>query len=172
MSNVSIHIEHESDLQAGLRFEEFPDELRDALRNEISALTREAFGRYRSRVPVRTGKLLGQVREAVHSDPDKVRGAVYIDGKGSGGASDFAKAGALEYGSTGKKFKVSGGPLSLDHVFEEHLAAPMVTIRKAYRRASSIMEHAFARGTIEAMAPEIKSRLEAVVSRAVADAND
>lgn len=177
--HVYIRISSDSDLRAGLRFEEFPNQLAEALRDEISAITREAFIRYRSSVPVRTGKLLGQVREAVHYDaadrhrgPAQIRGVVYIDGKGSGSKSDYAKAGALEYGSTGKKFKVAAHDMSLRHVFEEALAAPTTVLVKAFERHSTIKPHRFARGTINAMAPEVNRRLEAIVTRTVGAAND
>lgn len=167
-----IRIDIAGDRQSGLRFEEFPDHLRDALRDEISALTREAFGRYRAQVPVKTGKLQRQVREAVHNDPDKVKGVVYIDGKGSGSGSDFAKAGALEYGSTGKKFDVKAHRMNLSHVFERALAAPMNVLVKASKRHSTIREHRFARGTIESMSSDVLKRLNAVVERTIAQDND
>lgn len=170
---INVHIANESALQAGLRFEEFPDELRDALRNEISALTRELLNRERPAVPVQTGKLVSQIRDAVHNDPERIRGVVYLAGKGSGSGSDFAKAGALEYGSkTGKRFKVVAHEMSLDHVFEEHLAAPITVLTKAYERSGGLKPHRFARGALESKSSEIVQRLEAVVARATANFHD
>ena len=167
-----LHIEVDNDLRAGLKFEEFPDALREELVAEIDALAHEAFTRERAAIPVRTGKLQGQLRQVTHNDPKRIKGAIYIDGQGSGSGSDFAKAGALEYGSTGRKFDVGARRMKLDHFWEHRLRAPMEVLVKAYSRHSTIMEHRFARGTLEAMAPEILQRLEAVVAKTTKQASE
>lgn len=167
-----IRIDIAGDRQSGLRFEEFPDHLRDALRDEISALTREAFGRYRAQVPVKTGKLQRQVREAVHNDPDKVKGVVYIDGKGSGSGSDFAKAGALEYGSTGKKIKVTKRTTSKSGLWDRLVNGPKARLQSFYYRTPNIREHRFARGAIESISSDVLKRLNAVVERTIAQDNE
>lgn len=166
-----IRIDIEGDRQAGLRFEEFPDDLRDDLRAEIDALSNELFGRIEGAVPRLSGDLAGKVRRQMFVDKDKITGRVTIDGKGSGKGSDFAKAGALEYGSTGKKFKVAAHSAKLNHLWSERLAAPMTVLVKAHERPSTIREHAFMRGPLRAMQGEAVARLNAVVERAVDVAN-
>ena len=166
-----IRIDVAGDRQAGIRFEEFPDALRDDLRKEISALSLELFGRIEARVPRLSGDLASNVRHQLFVDKDKITGRVAMDGRGTGKGSDFAKAGALEYGSTGKKFKVAAHSAALDHYWEEKLAAPITVLVKAHKRASTIGEHAFMRGPLQAMQPEVVERLNAVVERAVQEAN-
>lgn len=166
-----IHIDVTGARNAGLRFEEFPSELHDELMQEIDALTIELYALVQAATPTRTGKLHSQERTKLFDDGNKIKGSVFIAGKGSGSNSDFAKAGALEYGSTGEDFRVAAHPMQLDHFLNEKFDAPITVMVKAHDRASSIAEHAFLRGPLAAMTPEVLARLNAVVDKAVAKVN-
>ncbi len=168
--NDEVRIDIAGDRQAGLRFEDFPDHLHDNLRGEIDALTKELFGRIQSATPVGTGKLRSQQRMRLFDQEDRIRG--YINIAGEKGSTDHAKAGALEYGSRGKPSKVGAHQMKLDHFWRNRLNAPITVLVNSYFRTPNISEHAFMRGPLDAMRPEILQRLNAAIERAVADAND
>lgn len=172
MADEFLRIDLDNDRWVSLRFEKFPEELRDDLLDEIEDLTAELYLRERAAIPVRTGKMQGQLKKKVWNDPKRIKGVVDFDGKGSGSGSDFAKYGALEYGSTGRPFKVRAHPMQLTHFLQHQFDAPMRVLVKAHERIGKIREHRFARGTLEAMTPEILERLNAVVERATAAANE
>ena len=165
-----IRIGIDGERQTGLRFEDFPDELHDDLVGEIDGLTRELFARIQSATPVGTGKLRSQQRMRLYDQKDRIKG--YISVAGEKGSTDYAKAGALEYGSRGKPIKVGAHQMKLDHFWRTRLAAPITVLVGAYDRTPKIAEHAFMRGPLEAMRPEILQRLNAAVEKAVAGANE
>lgn len=167
-----IRIDIAGDRQSGLRFEEFPDDLRDDLRAEIDELSHDLLGRIEAAVPTNTGKLRSQVRLRMFEEDDRIRGYIDIAGQGSGSQSDFAKAGALEYGSTGKPSKISAHQMKLDHFWHQRLNAPINVLVDAYNRTPTIAEHSFMRGPLTAMRPEILQRLGNTVEQAVAGANE
>lgn len=166
MDNIRINIT--GDRQAGLKFEEFPDDLYEDLRREIDSLTHELFGLVQAATPSRTGELRSQERVRIFTDKNRITG--YIDVAGKSGSQDFAKAGALEYGAH-RKTKVSAHSMKLDHVWGEMLNAPINVMVAAYERTPNIAEHAFERGPLAIMQPEILGRLNAAVEQAVAKAN-
>lgn len=168
--NDQIRIDIEGDRQSGLRFEEFPDHLHDEFLAEINSLSNELANRIEAAAPSKTGTLRSQVRLRMFDQEDRIRG--YIDIEGRKGSTDFAKAGALEYGSKGKPTKISAHNMRLDHYWNHRLAAPTTVLVEAYERTPDIAEHSFMRGPLAAMRPEILKRLTDVVERAVADAND
>ena len=88
----SIRISITGDHEVGLRFDEFPDDLYDALRQEIEALSAELLAAVEAATPSRTGKLRSAERLRIFTDPDSIKGYVDV-------SADFAKAGALEYGA-------------------------------------------------------------------------
>ncbi len=172
MADEFLRIDLDNDRWVSLRFEKFPEDLRADLLDEIEGLTSELFAREQAAIPVRTGKMRSQLYHKVWNDPKRIKGVVNFDGQGSGSSSDFAKFGALEYGSTGEPFNVAAHPMQLNHFMEHQFAAPMTVMVKAHQRAGRIMEHRFARGTLEAMTPQILQRLNSVVERATAEANN
>jgi hypothetical protein len=165
-----VRIDIAGDRQTGLRFEDFPDDLHDDLRSEIDSLSRELLSRIEAAVPSKGGTLRSQVRLRMFGQEDRIRGYIDIDGRK--GSTDYAKAGALEYGSRGKPTKVGAHQMKLDHFWDHRLAAPTNVLVDAYSRTPNIAEHSFMRGPLAAMRPEIVQRLTGVVERAVADAND
>ena len=163
-----IHIAVTGDRQVGLRFEEFPDALYVALRQEVDALSIELLARIEAATPSRTGKLRSQERLRLFTDENRITG--YIDIAGAKGSQDFAKASALEYGAH-KATQVAAHAMKLDHHWSLKLAAPETVLVAAYSRTPDITETAFERGPLDAMAPEIVARLNAVVEKAVVAAN-
>ncbi len=165
----SVHIDISGANRVGLRFEEFPDVLYEGLRQEIDLLSNELFARIEAATPSKTGRLRSQERLRLFTDKDRITG--YVDIAGEGGSQDFAKAGALEYGAH-KKTNVSSQSMKLDHAWGNKLAEPMTVIVAAYDRTPNIAEHAFERGPLAEMEPEIMARLEAVVEKATAGENE
>lgn len=164
----AIRIGVKGDRQAGLRFDEFPDALREGLREEIDSLTNELYGRIRAATPSKTGDLRDKERVRLFNDKDRITG--YVDIAGKKGSQDFAKAGALEYGARRTK-KVNEHKMRLDHYWHDKLDAPRMVIVKAFDRRNNQAEHSFLRGPLGAMQPEILRRLNSVVENAVQEAN-
>ncbi len=164
----TIRISVTGDRQVGLRFDNFPDALYEDLRSEIDALSSELFTRVQAATPSLTGQLRSQERERLFTDPNRITG--YVDIAGGKGSQDFAKAAALEYGAH-KATKVKAHAMGLDHHWAEKLAAPEQVLVEAYVRTPNIQEFAFERGPLAQMQPEVIARLNAVVEKAVAEAN-
>ena len=163
----SIRIDIAGDRQAGIRFDAFPDALYDDLRAEIESLAPELYGRIQDATPVDQGDLLSKERMRVFTDKERITG--YVDVSGS--PNDIRKAGALEYGSRGRAIKVSSHSMSLDHAWSQKLDEPISVLVDAYNRTPNIAQHAFERGSLAAMQPEVIARLNAVVEKAVAQVN-
>jgi hypothetical protein len=162
----TIRVNISGDRKVELLFEEFPDGLYADLKAEINALSMELFARVEAATPQLTGKLRSEERVRLFADPNRITGYVDIAGTGQ----DFAKAGALEYGAH-RATQVSAHSMRLDHVFGEMLASPMTVMVDAYSRTPDIQAFAFERGPLDAMAPEIVERLNAVVDRVTAETN-
>lgn len=154
--------------RVGLRFEQFPDELYEALREEIEALTIELLERVKAATPDRTGRLRSQERMRLFADKDRITG--YVDVAGARGSQDYAKAGALEYGAH-RPTKVDAHNMRLDHYWATKLSAPETVLVSAYTRTPHIEEFSFERGPLAAMAPEITERLNEIVEAEAAKAN-
>jgi hypothetical protein len=152
--------------QAGVRFEEFPDDLYADLKKEIEALSNDLFVGVEANAPEKTGDLRSRVRRRVFTDKDRITGYVDIQGDGK----DLAKAGALEHGAH-RAHKVDTHRMRLDHFWAVRLAKPVTVIVEAFSRTANLAERAFERRTLEAMRPEVIMRLNAVVERATAKAN-
>ena len=165
----SIHIDVAGARQVGIRFDEFPDDLYADLRAEVSSLSAELFGRVEAATPELTGQLRAAERLRLFTDANRITGYVDIQGgKTSGGL--YAEAGALEYGAH-RSTKVKAHTMRLDHHWLLQLADPETVQVPDYTRTPDIAEHAFERGPLAEMAPEVVTRLNAVVERAVAKVN-
>ena len=154
-------------LKGGIRFDVFPDTLREDLLTEIESLGREAFARVAAGVPHLTGRLASQEELEIVNEPGRVAAIVDFGGDGAE-SNDFAKAGALEYGSTGKSHEVQPHLMTITEAFGRLLDAPMTRITKQFSRTPDITADFFVRGAMAGMQNEIIDRLNAVVSRAEA----
>lgn len=166
---MDIHIEIAGDRQVGLRFEQFPDALYAELKSEIASLGEELLLRVEAATPSRTGRLRSEERVRVFADPTSIKAQVDI--AGAKGSQDFAKAGALEYGAH-RATKVSAHSMRLDHFWARRLSAPIDVLVSAYTRTPDIETFAFERGPLGEMQAEALARLEAVVEKAVGEANE
>jgi len=164
----SVRIDVTGARQAGLRFDQFPDALHDELLGEIRSLANELFARVVAATPSATGLLRSQERVRVFDDPSRITG--YVDIEGTKGSQDFAKASALEYGAH-KATKVKAHEMGLDHYWSLKLAQPETVLVQAYDRTPDIDAVSFERGPLAAMQPEVLARLNAVVEKAIAEAN-
>lgn len=156
--DISVIITGDRDVE--LRFDEFPDRLRDTLRERISGLTDELAARVRGAVPKRTGKLAGEIVDELRETPDEITGIVTLSG-------EFAKAAALEYGGTGETFSVRAHDMRLDHLWGR--AASLVVSVPEHGRSRHDAARRFLRGPLEAMRGEVVASLnEAVQTTAAA----
>jgi hypothetical protein len=165
---MDVHIDVKGVRQVGIRFAEFPDDLYDALKQEVDALTTELFARIEAATPSLTGRLRSEERARLFTDEHHIKG--YVDIAGAKGSQDFAKAAALEYSAHGAA-KVSSHSMQLDHYWANKLGAPVTVMVESFTRTANIAEHAFERGPLAAMQPEVLARLNAVVEKSVAKAN-
>lgn len=157
----SIRIDIKGAQKVGLRFEQFPDDLRANLLSEIDDMSQQLFGMVQAVTPEATGRLRSQEGVKVFDDKDKISGKVYVLAEN---AQDAIKAADLEYGSTGKSVDVKQHEMSLDHIFDKMLANPMMVTVPTYARTPNVAAHRFERGPLETMQPEIITRLNAVVA--------
>jgi hypothetical protein len=148
--------------QVALRFDKFPADLHDALKDAITKDTTVLEGRVREATPARTGRLRSQIDSAVFDDKTKITGAVFVSGDDR---NDFAKAGALEYGAHGTA-TVKAHAQTLTQVFGVMLDAPMQVMVEAYTRQTNIVAHRFMRNPFSAMESEIEADLREVVDAA------
>lgn len=171
MASSNTHFRVEGALQTALRFERFPDALRDALRDEIEQIAREAFGQVAAIVPRRSGELASRERLRAFETPDSV-GAVVDFGGGDDTPGHDAKAGALEYGSRGKPVTVRAHPADLTVVFGRRLNEPHERMVRAFNRTPNLRAQPFVRPVSAAMQSDIFARLERIVGKAADEAND
>lgn len=164
----SVRIGLTGDRQAGLRFEEFPDDLYEDLRQTITGLGDELLGLIEAATPSRTGELRSKERLRIFTDKNRI--TAYVD-VAADGRAELVKAAALEYGAH-KQTNVKSHSRKLDHVFDRALSAPMDVMVAAYDRTPNIAEHAFERGPLAAMRGQILERMNATVEKAVAGANE
>ena len=164
MSDIRIDIKNAQ--RVGLRFDEFPDQLREDLLAEIYTLGNELLALVHGATPVLTGRLQSQERLQTFNDPNSVSAKVFIAGTGT----DFGKAAALEYGAH-KPAKVSAHSMRLDHAWANELASPIDVMVDAYTRPTNIAERAYERGPLAEMQPQIIARLNAVIEAAVVKNN-
>lgn len=165
---MAIRFDINGDRQVGLRFDQFPAEIYDDLRGAIDELSQELFALVQAETPDLTGLLRSEEMVKVFADPAKITGSVAVVAPNQ---QDARKAGALEYGSTGKSVGVKAHTMRLDHHWDKALAEPETVIVAAYDRTPDIAERRFERGPLEEMQPIVAARLNAVVEAAVKAAN-
>jgi hypothetical protein len=137
---------------------ELPKQLRRRLKGKIGELTNQLLRMVKAREPVRTGRMRSRTHAYVDENVAKnfVRGRVRIIATGQ--AQPLAAAfGALEYGSTGRRFPVKSYRRGSGQV-------------RAYERRGGIREMRFLRGAAAVMLPRARAEIEEVLNGTVRDA--
>lgn len=147
----------EGDRKVALMFDKFPASMHDRLKAVIVTDVAELAAAVRSAVPKKTGKLASEVVSGVRDAKGAITGTVTF-------AAEFAKAGALEYGGTGKPFKVAPHRMTLDHVFATQISPEQVLVQ-AHTRSIHFAARRFLRGSIEARKAQIESDLLGAVDQ-------
>lgn len=151
------------DKEISLRFDQFPQQFKEALKSEIDELVAEALALSQKAAPRKTGKLRGELKGRTFIGETRVAG--YVSVYAGGDSNEYIKAATLEYGS--KKPR---------RIFKKDVYT--ITKRGKKRRAvdrftrpAVIREFRYLRGPLADMQPEIKRRLQAVLEAQVAAAN-
>lgn len=146
--------------QVELQFEQFPEHLHDKLLARVRSLTSMVASRVRAAVPVKTGKLKGEIVSDIYDDgPTRVAGRVSVSG-------EYAKAGALEYGAHGTAI-VKAHRATLSHVFGRH-ASPMNVLVAAHTRKLNLPAHRYLHDPFKGLSGEIASQMRETVEEAAA----
>ena len=145
-----------NDVRLRVRLESMPKQLQKRLTQTIGRLTNELVHKVEAREPVRTGRLRSLTQAYVDTNQIKmfVRGRVRV--LRTRRHNTAAAAGALEYGSTGKKFAVKGYMRRGSHV-------------RGYQRVGGITEMRFLRGPAAAMLPKARAELRRVLADVLKD---
>jgi len=145
-----------NDTKLRVRLDALPNKLRRPLVTTIGRLTHELLGKVEAREPFRTGRLRSLTQAYVDDNRIKnfVRGRVRV--LRSREHNTAAAAGALEYGSTGKKFEVKGYKRRGARV-------------SGYERVGGITEMRFLRGPAAAMLPKARAELRRVLQEMLKD---
>ena len=146
------------DTRLKVALNELPKALRRRLKAKITVLTNQLLRMVEAREPVRTGRLRRQTHAYVDENVAKnfVRGRVRI--LPTMGINRTAAAfGALEYGSTGRRFAVRAYRRRSGTV-------------SAYSRRGGIAEMRFLRGAAAVMLPRARAEIEEVLNGTVRDA--
>jgi hypothetical protein len=143
-----------NDTRLRVRLDKIPHALRDRLVQTIRGLTNELLAKVEAREPVRTGRL----RRLTESYVDDNRVKLFVRGRvrvlRTREHNTAAAAGALEYGSTGKRFPVS------DY---SRRGFPV----KAYERVGGITEMRFMRGPATIMLPKARQEIARVLHEVI-----
>ena len=155
MSDLNFRIDVD-DTKLRLRLEQLPRKLQARLKVKIGELTHQLLRQVQAREPARTGRLRRQTHAYVDDNRVKnfVRGRVRILPVQEGINRTAAAFGALEYGSTGKKFPVKGYRRRVGNV-------------SAYARRGGIREQRFLRGSMALMAPRARVELQRLLGETV-----
>lgn len=155
---MEIAVTISGDREVALKFEQFPQRAHASLLSRITNLTTQLEARVRAAEPSLTGKLRGETVSHVYDDPERIRGVVTV-------SADFAKAGALEYGAH-RATRVKEHYERLGHVFAR-LISPLAVVVSEHTRIPNIQEHAFLRGPLAEMEPEVVEQLKAALVEAI-----
>lgn len=145
-----------NDNKLQVQLEQLPILLRRRLKTKIESLTNRLLRMVEAREPMRTGRLRSLTHAYVDENPVKnfVRGRVRVLRTRERNVA--AAAGALEYGSTGRRFPVRA------YTRNGHAVG-------AYQRAGGIRARRFLRGPAAIMLPLARRELEEVMRDAIRD---
>ncbi|HLY04268.1 MAG TPA: hypothetical protein VKR31_00825 [Rhizomicrobium sp.] len=141
------------------KFDRWPSRFASVLFERITGLTDELYARIEGAVPRRTGRLAGEIVEKVRETDTSITGSVSV-------SAEFAKAGALEYGGTGKPFRVRAHEMRLSHLWARATAVPMMVSVPEHSRVLDISARRFMRGPLESMRSEVTDQLQQAVDEA------
>lgn len=153
------------------RFGEWPKELHDTLLARIRALTSELEARVRAKAPERTGKLKEEIVSRVFDDPEKIKGLVTLDGGLTG--SEYAKAGALEYGAPGRggRHKVSAYRRTITEAFGRDISPTEIDV-SAYTRIANIDAQLYLRGGLADVEADAVAQLQEAMDKSTKEFGD
>jgi hypothetical protein len=145
-----------NDVRLRVRLDRIEPQLRGRLYETIGRLTRELLVKVEAAEPVRTGRLRRLTEAYVDDNRIKlfVRGRVRV--LRTRAHNTAAAAGALEYGSTGKRFGVKG---------YRRNSYPV----KSYTRVGGITEIRFLRGPATVMLPKARQEIARVLHEVIND---
>ncbi|MGH6967572.1 MAG: hypothetical protein ACREEN_00510 [Stellaceae bacterium] len=143
------------DRSVSVKFDVFPEELRSAFLERITAITAELYTRVETGEPSLTGKLRSLTRMVIENTKNRVAGRVQVSG-------DYGKAGALEYGST-RSVQVRAHSVQRDQVFGR-LVEPTAVMIQAHSRQLNITARRYLRGPLEDLRPGIVDQLQAALT--------
>jgi len=148
------------------RFGEWPAELHDALHARISALTDALKARVQALAPSRTDKLKDEIISTVFDDPKKIKGLVTLEEGLSN--SEYAKAGALEYGAPGRggRHEVSSYSRTIAEAFGRDISPTRINV-SAYKRIANIDARFYLRGGLGDVETEATAELQQVIDQSV-----
>lgn len=159
MAGQDVTVTISGDRQLGIRFDQFPQQAHDRLKERITQDVAELGAAIRADAPRRTGALAADVSTNVIDKTERITGLVFFK-------KDFAKVSALEYG-VHRPVQVAAHMARLDHVFRERLAAPLSVLIEAHSRAVDLTAREFIRGPARGMAGEITQGLKDAVGEAI-----
>jgi hypothetical protein len=162
--SFELTLDSASERRTLVQFEQFPERLRAAIRQRLEGLTEELKARIEAREPEDKGKLRSETTSRIFNDPNKVVGAVFIEGGLP--KAEYGKAAALEYGAHSTT-TVRAHLERRTRIFGRFVAPMRVAIEQHSRRVN-IEADRFLRGGIEEMREQVLDELHAAIEEALA----
>jgi hypothetical protein len=157
-------IEVDGERLVALRFEQFPERARAAIKRRLEALTAQLYSRVESAEPQRTGKLRQETQSFVDERDDRVTGRVKVLARET---SEHGKGAALEYGAHGSA-QVGAHAMTLSHLWGR-MIAPRQVLVAAYSRRVNISERRYLRGSLDTLRGEVIEQLRQALAEAMSE---
>lgn len=165
-SNVTVTTHGEREL--AIRFERFPEELRERLAARIDGFTAELLARVEGKTPVLTGALQGEEGERTYNDrPGRIAGYVGVYAAGAADPTNaYAKAATIEYGTDKPRraFERKG-------TLAQMLTGNRRRIVEKLSRQVHIEPARYLRDPIQDMQPEVLAGIAEELAQVTAEAN-
>jgi hypothetical protein len=155
---MEVGIEISTSRRVDLRFDDFPDQARSALKQAITGATERLLTAARARAPKRTGRLASLIKSRVVAGDKYITGIVAMTG-------DFAKAAAEEYGAHNAT-EVRAHEARLAHLFSRPMTQISVQVT-AHSRKLNIQARNYLRGALDEVRSGALSDMEEAVEKAV-----
>ncbi len=154
------------DRELAVRFEVFPDKLRERLVSRIESLTQELYERVEAATPVKTGELVGEETIRDYADqPGRIAGYVGVFAP-QDPANQYAKAATLEYGTNKPRRAFERKKVMLTE-----LTSARRRLVGQMSRSVHIEAIRYLRDPTKEMEPEVLAAIEEEVEGAVQDAS-